>query len=504
MRKYIISIMVVLVSLFFINSKANFKYDVNYFTVNRHMEELIGFESDEKEEYIRNYIFEETTNYNVEVVDNVDYIIVNKQSENSNAKNIAFVTHFNGLTNNTSVNNSALPISTMLSSIRAYNKYDTSNNISFVFLKNPELTLDGNMSFLNKHSELNKKFDYTFSFDTRGTSGDLYIYSTTENNESIIDFYKQNVTSVSGSSDLSNVYNKSKVKQGESLSFSTFENAHSYFSDANTLKILNENTVNKYTNTMDELVKGAHTYEFIDDDQDMVFFNYLDSLVVLDSVAISVLVALSFIALIAYYILFKVELNIKNIALATVLSFSIIIFALVISMLPLQEFLDRFTQTPLTNFNTKILYVKNNLVFIVVLASTIAYGIIISEFSKIHSNLTFKENIISSCLLLVIFNIASIIMFNNLNVIFSIIFILNIILLYLMQYLKLSTTIIQIIFMVVVIPIITHSLFLMYIIATPARISYFALLLGVYLAIALPIIAIEYKQKLVQEKHIQI
>lgn len=497
MRKYIISIIIVLISIFFINSKANFKYNVNYFTVDRHMEELVNFKSDDRNEYVHDYIYSEVSKYNVEVTETDDYVLVEKKSKNSNAKNVAFITHYNGLPDKDKVNNNALPVSSMLSSIRSYNNIETNNNITFIFSKNDDLTLEGNVKFLSSNKKLINKFDYTFSFDTRGMSGDLYIYSSTKDNKEIIDFYRENVTSVAGSSDLSSIYEDNDQISGEAISLTTFEDSHYFFSNEYTLKTLSENTINQYANTIDELVKGAHTYNINGEKNDVIYFDYFDCLIVIDYFIFFVAFIVLSIAFAIFLFLNKNTLNFKNLILTALLSLSIILFTIIISMFPLQEILEKFTTSPTSVAHTAILYVKNSLVFIAVIALATVYGIIISKFANKRYDLAFKENIISCSIIIIFINIGSIIITQRINTIASLMFILYVITIYLIRYAKISNRVLQYTFILTILPVITYNLYLMYIIATPARLIYFATLLGIYYAIFLPTLVVKSKKKIV-------
>lgn len=483
MRKYIISILIIIISVFFINSKANFKYDVNYLAANRHINKMVSTDVENKDEYIHKYIISEVKNYDVEIEEDNDYIIVKKQSSNSNAKTIGFISHYNVFDKKNDVNNSALSTSSMLESIQAYNNHQTNNNLVFIFSKNNNSSLNGNIEFLKNHNELYKNIDYLFSLDSRGVSGELYIYNSSPINSDIISFYKNSVTSASGFSDFAINHNNIDLEETQVISLALLNDDNTYFLSTNTLNDLDENSRNIYINTVNELVKNAHDYNFDGLNNSVVYFNYLDSFISINFNIMLIMLAISLIGMVLYIIIHKNILNSKNIFMYTLLTFSIFIFALINILVPFSELAYLLQKIGIKDITNKI-YFTLTIIFIL-------YGIFIHHIAKKHYPLSNTEVVATSYLSTISFMLITTIFTGTTNIALVIILLLFSLMLWIVHYSKNNISIY--IFMLAAIPIIVYNLYFIYSITTLETITYFIIMLAINVTITLPIFSIKLK-----------
>lgn len=480
MRKFIIAFLIILVSFFFVNNKANFKYDVNYLTANRHMDELVTITSENKEEAIYKYILNEVSKYDVEVIEHSDSIIVIKNSHKTNAKDVGFITNYNSFEEDLAVNNSALAVSSMLGTIQAYNNQETDNNLYYIFSKNKDKTLNGNISFLQTNKKEFEDLDYIFSFDSKGVEGELYIYRSTQNNKTITNFYKETVTSAAGFSDFTVNFDTVKLDDVELMSFALLNNEYLYKSEANTLDILDENSINNYVNTVNELVKNSHTYDFNSESKELTYFNYLDNFVTLNAATVIVSLVVSIIGFMAFIYMARNELNYKKISISSLIYLTILPFAIMMSILPIREILSFFTS------NEGRMFIENITYGFVIIITLIYAGF---AYSMVHKKykFTYTECIISSIINTYIFITALSVALQSLNAILSITALLLVIILYLYKYVTKKQGLILNTFMTLILPVIMFSLYFMYSITNTSTLIFFTILYAIYVTIVLPI-----------------
>ncbi|MFV0499092.1 MAG: hypothetical protein ACK5NF_03560 [Bacilli bacterium] len=476
MKKYIICIIIILISCFFINTKANFKYNVNYNAVNRHVERINTYSNSYDTVY--NYILAEVSKYDVEVSKDNNSIIVKKFSKNTNAKTIGFITKYVVSNYNSLDNNNSIAVSSFIGAIQTYNNHNSNNNLIFIFTNDSLDTLDSNIDYIKNNKKLYKTIDYLFSFNTSGNSGELYLYNSS-NDQNIINFYKSYVTSKSGFSDFE--LGHSNPNTNNFASFGIFNNTSSDL--YGNISKFNDNSKNLFINTINELAAGAHEYNFSNSSSKVSYFNYFDSFISISNNVINGLAIISILMYICYLYKNKSNLNFKKIGKYLILNMSTLIIPIMTYIIAINEFayfLDKFG----INYLKELIFGS---VLIIILISTF----ITNKISQNHYKINKKENIIltiTSNILLVVINL---VLFSQvISILILTLVLLTMILIFID---KIDFKILLLIFLIIILPIITHNLYFMYNILTIDEISIFTLVAITYSLILTPILSYRYK-----------
>lgn len=482
MKRFIISILIIVISLFFINSKANFKYNVNYITVNRHMENTERLKNDDVAVY--NYIISEIKNYDVEIEEYDETIIVTKKSDNPNAKDIGFITNYNSFNN---TNSHSLSLGTMLSSIQSYNKQTTSNNLYFIFSKNNSEAINDNISYLNDTPYILNQLDFVFSFNSIGNTGDVFINETSKVNKDITLFFKNSVSAASGFSDIALKNNEIELNGVQSLTFGLLNSAHLELEKID-MKNLDENTKNNYINTINELVISSHSYEFEETNTSLFYFNYFDSFITINDYLAYAFLAIAALLTIIYSIYYSNQINIVKTLLYTITNSVVLAIAFLFSILPLSELLELFN---IDNSNTLIV----DFIYLSTLLVILLIAIIIVTISKFKYDMTFVQTIISSIIILFILSVSFYVKFQTINVILAVLSIIFAISLYFVKQENRSMEKIITVVTIISLPIITYEIYFIYALSSVTSIFSYAVTIACYTQIILPII-IFFKKKI--------
>lgn len=420
MRKYLLIAMLFIISLFFASPQPNYKYDVNYVKANRIYNDLVEVNKSSSTN-VDDYIYNELIQYpyEIEFNDNNTLTVSNNKIDIKPTIMVFIDYSVNNQTLNST--NNFVAISSVVNALQTYDFSASKNNLKVVFANNNiNSTLNGDIEYLNEHEELLENVQYVIIFNSRGNSGNTYLYNNSKQNSDIIDFFYNSVTSKMGFSDFTSGDIIDSLDNVQFISLGTTTNLNdSQFSQDTMLSENNNRSIVTYVNTVHEILSSINDDNILSKNDSTLYFNFLDSFVQLNEETALVMFVTAILLLIFGIYIFKKYIKFVNVVKLLIIFTITILFLSALSVLPVNSLVNTLYETATENFEiSTTLFLFTIFVILTITTAIIVITILLSDYIIKKFDVNYIEVTITLIIGLLICTFILYQLYNTISVIF--------------------------------------------------------------------------------------
>jgi len=366
-------------------------------------------------EEVRQYIVDTLDSYGVQntMLDHFEITSINRETEEyesyrikniyaeipgTSGTNILLIAHYDSspykvkygeITNNShGAFDDGYGISTLLEVARLYsNDNGLTNGIKFAFLDAEEIGLYGAHAVFSHNASWLEDVNIVINVESRGHTGPVYLFETSENNSKMIEFYK-NAGFPFAFSASSEVYSMMPnntdltvfIDNGfNCLNLATLDDLEYYHNENDNFSNIDKDSVASYCNTilplLEEYTSNSKysSLDYFDSNSNSVFFTLFPNVLVSYNTTIGwIIIAISIVLVLCLLIVFKAKKRVKLSKILISLLFDILMlgiacgigFGVVIALCKIFNVNYHFMFVPSIPFDTGILIILSGVVLI--------------------------------------------------------------------------------------------------------------------------------------------
>lgn len=328
-------------------------------------------------------------------------------------KNIVFASHYDSVEASYGAADAGLPVISFFAGLDAILDQERVNDISILITDHEELGLVGANYVMDNYPEIVEGIDYLYNWEARGTSGNMILFETSENDYQGVKNYIEVTDQRFAASIATAVYSQMPngsdfttfMEAGISgMNFAMVEGFANYHTSLDHIDNIPMETFNYYVNNVVQVMSNHATQPFaIENTQRSIYFNFFDASIIFPEwfvLASIVLTTLGAVAIIGGFIA-KKQLKIKQFGWSLITVIAGFVAANILVKIPVGIFGLFSTFKPYQPEAAKIRYtLLYNDVYIIILTILLiaVVGILIWWFNK--KKWVTKESLLSTTLLL--------------------------------------------------------------------------------------------------------